>query len=345
MFKKARLKLTAWYLIIIMAISLSFSVAIFTSVDRELVRMDNMRKERQERVESMQEFIIERGFPPPQEEVNINLATLEESRIRIITILGFINASILIISGLGGYFLAGQTLDPISRMVKGQKEFVSNASHELRTPLTSLKTEIEVALRSKNMTLTEAKNLLKSNLEDVNSMQKLSNYLLELNRFENIENNIKMEKINLGKITEDVLQNIEQCTEKNNIKITKHTQTVWIKGDKDATSELATIFIDNAIKYSKKDGKVIVTVLKNGTLVVKDYGIGIADSDIPHIFDRFYRADLSRSKEKIDGYGLGLSIAKSIADRMGVKIKVQSKVGKGSIFSVQFPLNFPHEKV
>lgn len=345
MFKKARLKLTAWYLVIIMAISLSFSVAIFTSVDRELVRMDNMRKERQDRIESMQEFIIERGFPPPQEEVKVNLASLEESRVRIITILGLINVSILIISGLGGYFLAGQTLDPISRMVKEQKEFVSNASHELRTPLTSLKTEIEVALRSKNMSLVEAKRLLRSNLEDVDSIQKLSNYLLKLNRFENTENSLKIEKIDLGKITEDVLQNIKQLAEKNDIKIIKHTPMVWIKGDRDAATELTTILVDNAIKYSKKGGKVMVTVLKNGTFVVKDYGIGIADGDIPHIFDRFYRADISRSKEKIDGYGLGLSIAKSISDRMGVKIKVQSKVGKGSVFSVQFPLDFLNEKV
>ena len=98
---------------------------------------------------------------------------------------------------------------------------------------------------------------------------------------------------------------------------------------------MAIILFDNAIKYSKKGGKVEVKTYRS-TLEVIDNGIGILEEDIPHVFDRFYRADSSRSKEKTDGYGLGLSIAKSITDLHGARIKVESKVGKGSVFTVSF---------
>lgn len=337
MFKEARLRLTAWYLVIIMSISLSFSAAIYTTVNRELTRMDNMRKDRQNRVETMQMLMEQRGFPPPVDILVPDSEGLEQSRIRIITILGIINSAIFLVSGLGGYFLAGQTLDPISKMMVEQKKFVGDASHELRTPLTSLKTEIEVALRDKNMKLVDARKLLKSNLEDVNKMQKLSNYLLKLNKYENGGLNLKKERVNLGQVVSDASDSLIDYAGEKGIKIVKNIDETYINGDKDAINELATIFIDNAIKYSGKSKKVEVSVKKGGFLAVRDYGIGIGEDDTRHIFDRFYRVDSSRSKEKIDGFGLGLSIAKSISDELGAKVKVESKAGKGSIFSVQFP--------
>jgi signal transduction histidine kinase len=101
--------------------------------------------------------------------------------------------------------------------------------------------------------------------------------------------------------------------------------------------ELSTILIENAIKYSGNSKSVEVKTRGRGVLEVKDFGIGIPGTDLPHIFERFYRADSSRSKEKIDGYGLGLSIAKSIVDKLGGKIRVESKPGRGTTFSVQLP--------
>ena len=300
--------------------------------------MDNMRRERQNRIETIENILLQKGFPPPQDNIPQNQETLEQSRIRIISILGFINGAILIISGFGGYLLAGLTLAPIQKMVKEQKDFVGNASHELRTPITSLKTEIEVALRDKKMTLKDAQALLKSNLEDINSMQKLSDYLLALSKFENTENIMQVRKMDLGKVVSDSIDNVVPMAAKKRISIVKDLCQSFINADPAAVSQLATILIDNAVKYSGKAKKVKVTVTGTGQLIVRDFGIGILESDLPHIFDRFYRADASRSKNKVDGYGLGLSIAKSIADRLGVKIKVESTQGKGSIFSVQFPL-------
>ena len=338
MFHEARLKLTGWYLLIIMAISLSFSVAIYAGVNNELVRIGNVQKARQARVDTISNFLTQNGLPIPPESQSPNEETVEAARLRIISALGLINLSILVISGLGGYFLAGLTLDPISEMVKEQKEFVSNASHELRTPLTSLKTEIEVALRDRTMNLTDVKKLLTSNLEDVNSMQRLSNYLLELNRYENSDLELEIKKINLAEVAGRVIGQIGPIARKKGIKITSKLKKTVVHGTEDSLTELSKILIENAVKYSGKNKSVEVKTKNGGILEVKDFGIGIPEADIPHIFDRFYRGESSRSKEKVDGYGLGLSIAKSIVDKLGGKIKVDSKLGQGTTFSVQIPV-------
>ncbi len=336
MFKEARLKLTGWYLAIIMAISFSFSVAIYAGVNNELTRIGDMQRARQDRVDTISNFLIQNGLPVPPEVQSLDSETVEQARLRIISTLGLINIAILVISGLGGYFLAGLTLDPISKMVKKQKEFVGNASHELRTPLTSLKTEIEVALRDKNMDVDDFKNLLRSNLEDVNSMQKLSNYLLELNRYENSDINIEIGKVELSGIVAQVVKKVGPVAHTKKIQLVTKLQKVIVSGNEDALSELSTILIENAIKYSGRSKTVEIKTKGKGTLEVKDFGIGIPEADLPHIFERFYRSELSRSKEKIDGYGLGLSIAKSIVDKLGGKIRVASKLGQGTTFSVQF---------
>jgi two-component system sensor histidine kinase CiaH len=250
MFHKARIKLTGWYLLIIMAISLSFSVAIYAGINNELVRINNSQRARQERVETINTLLKQKGLPMPPESQIFEPETIDAARVRIISILGLINLSIVIISGLGGYILAGQTLEPIGKMVKEQKEFVGNASHELRTPLTSLKTEIEVSLRDKNMSVTEYKKLLKSNLEDVNSMQKLSNYLLELNRYTNSDYRPDIAKVDLAKVVSLVIKKIGPIANKNKIKILANLQKTNVSANSEALVELSTILIENAIKYS-----------------------------------------------------------------------------------------------
>lgn len=320
MFKEARFKLTAWYLSIIMVISLSFSVAIYIGVNRELVRFETAQNLRQHRVDVISEYLRTNGIPiPPEQPPQLDSETIEAARIRIITILGIINFAILGVAGAGGYFLAGQTLEPIEKNLEEQKEFISNASHELRTPLTSLKTEIEVALRDKKMSPADAKKLLLSNLEDVNKMQKLSNYLLELNRYES-GRELSMVKVDLRKV---VIKAVGRKDVKTNLRKS------IVMGNEDSLVELTGILLDNAIKYGK--GKPVeVRTKTEGIIEVTDHGVGISRSDLPHIFDRFYRSDKSRGT---NGYGLGLSIAKSIVDAHHGTISVSSS-GKGSTFKV-----------
>lgn len=334
MFHTARIKLTGWYLLIIMAISLSFSVAIYAGVNNELTRIGDLQKARQNRVDTISNFLKQNGLPVPPEAQALESETIEAARLRIISALGLINLSILVVSGLGGYLLAGLTLEPISEMVRKQKEFVGNASHELRTPLTSLKTEIEVALRDKGLSLADYKKLLQSNLEDVNNMQRLSNYLLGLGKYENSETDLELTGIDLASVIAKVVKTIKPVADKKKIKIVAKLSKTKVYGNEQALAELATILIENAIKYSGDSKVVEVKTKEKGILEVKDFGIGIAKEDIPHIFERFYRSEHSRSKEKTDGFGLGLSIAKPIVDKLNGKIKVKSKLGRGTTFSV-----------
>lgn len=319
MFTTARVKLTAWYLAIIMSISFFFSVIIYSGVNRELVRIQNFQKARIQKIIGGRIGVFE--VPLSQ----LDLDEIDQSRNKILLTLGIINLSILVMSGVGGYFLAGRTLDPIAKMIEEQKEFVGNASHELRTPITSLKTEIEVFLRGKKSKLSDAISLLKSNLEDVNRMQKLSNYLLEVSRYES-GRKLSFQKINLADVVGEAL---------GKLKVKKDLQNTTVWANKDAVIELTRILVDNAIKYSRKNPKVVVKV-KSKTIEVSDNGIGIAASDIPHIFERFYRSDKSRSLHKVEGYGLGLSIAESIVRLHGARIYVSSIVDKGTTFRVVF---------
>jgi len=311
MFKKARTKLTVYYLAIIMAISIFFSLIIYQSTTFELRRIENMQRIRK-----------------PNPAFLIDPDIVKETKSRIFFTLLTINSFILGLSGISGYFLAGKTLAPISKMIEDQKDFVSNASHELRTPLSVLKTQIEVALRDKEMSLDEAKKLLESNLEDVNNMTKLSNYLLELNKFQNSENIIKFKKVDLANLVIDALKTLKLNDDKT---IKTELNKSVINCDPDSTKELISILIDNAHKYG--ESKEISLSLRNKELKISDKGTGISREDLPHIFDRFYRGDKARSH---DGYGLGLSIAKQIADNHGAKIKVESKINKGSTFKVIF---------
>ncbi len=305
LFQSARTKLTLFYLTIIMVISIFFSFIIYRGATAELNRIENMQRVRK---------------PNPQFVIDPEI--IIETKARIFFSLLSLNAIILCVSGISGYFLAGKTLNPIAKMMEEQKDFVSNASHELRTPLAALKSQIEVALRSKSISTKEAKEILKSNLEDVNNMVSLSNYLLKLNKFQLENNKLDFKKIELSKIINKVVKDK---------KIKLDLDKSIVKVNEDSIYELISILVDNAVKYG--EGGEISLSLRNKTLKITDHGVGISEKDLPHIFDRFYRGDKARSH---DGYGLGLSIAKQIADLHGARIKVDSKLGVGTTFKVVF---------
>ena len=170
MFQKARIKLTAWYLLIIMLVSTSFSMVIFRVLTSELDRIERVARIR-----------IEHRLPQPP--VFLDTDLVQETKRRLLLRLVAINVLIVTGSAVAGYFLAGRTLTPIADMVDEQNRFITDASHELRTPLTSLKSEIEVNLRDKELSLVQAKALLTSNLEDVNSLQVLSDGLIRLTHY------------------------------------------------------------------------------------------------------------------------------------------------------------------
>ncbi len=341
-FEKARLKLTAWYLLIIMIISIAFSAFIFLGANREFDRILRLQKFRIENPQ-LQIHMLQ---PFPWQDDIISLPekpepdVMQEARARVIIDLIGINIVILIISSLAGYFLAGRTLVPIKKMVDEQNRFITDASHELRTPLTSLRTEIEVGLRDKSIDVMDAKKLLESNLEEVVGLQALSDNLLELAQngkeitIENMKENSLLEIVNAA------IKKVESLALKKQITIEKKIKDEKISAVSDRVKELFVILLDNAIKYSKENEKISIQSKKQQNMIevsVTDFGMGIAKEDLPHIFDRFYRANKSRSKTDVPGYGLGLSIAKKIIESHNGQISVTSIPGKKTTFTVFIP--------
>jgi signal transduction histidine kinase len=254
--------------------------------------------------------------------------------------------AILGISTGGGWFLAGKTLKPIKEMVDEQGRFITDASHELRTPLTSLKTEIEVNLRDKKLTLEEAKKLLKSNLEEVNSLQSLSDGLIKLTQYQKGSNGLIFTEVTLSSISKEAIKKIESLAQNKKIEIVNKISDLKIQGDKQTLIELLVIFLDNAIKYSSSQTKIKLNTEKTDhhvSLSINDEGIGIEKKDLPHLFDRFYQSNQARTKSPTMGYGLGLSIAKQIVDKHHGLIRVQSRLGKGTTFIVQLPYKQPRQ--
>jgi len=342
MFHSARVKLTGWYLIIIMIISAIFSLAIYQGVVFEIERGLRMQSRRAIVHEQIDKKItlIKTGdiFEELTPEDKI---IFEEAKQRVANKLVFINLGIFFVAGGLGYFLSGKTLNPIEQMVNDQKRFIADASHELRTPLTSMKTEIEVNLRDKQLNFSQTQKLILSNLEEINKMQTLINYLLTLSKQQDNQQLLVKKPFSIKTAVDSAFKNIEKLLLDQNLTLVKKIKDTTIVGDQISITELLTILLDNAIKYSPEKNKIIIkTEVHNKKIVilVQDFGIGIKEKDLPHIFNRFYRADNSRSKTKIDGYGLGLSIAKSIVDNHHGQISVTSKVNQGSTFKVELPI-------
>lgn len=347
MFTKARIKLTTYYLTIIMFVSLLFSLLAYRGFVFEIWRGLRLQGDNlpQSVLEGIKEEVYNRPAPfgifygPARLGQIINEEIYEEARKRVLINLIYINLAVLIVAGIGGYVLAGLTLEPIEEVMEEQKRFVSDASHELRTPLTSLKTEIEVALRDKKLTLGGAKEILSSNLNDVDKIQSLTTYLLTLSRFEKIDKK-NFDRVNMKEIINSVVRRQKTIINSKHLKFTTKLQDLTVWGMPIALTELVSILIDNAVKYTPPKGTIEVKLEKSGRgmkLKVSDTGIGISDEDKKHIFDRFYRANQSRSKDSVDGFGLGLSIAKKIVEVHKGSIKVESKVGKGSTFCISLP--------
>lgn len=331
MFRRTRLKLTAWYLLIIMMVSLLFSGAIYRGMSFEMERSLRAQQFRFER---------ERGGGFPFLPLSLDRQLLAEAQEHIKLNLLFINFVILTVSGVAGYFLAGRTLQPIEVMIAEQNRFISDASHELRTPITAMMTSIEVGLRDEKLGLVKARKLLSGSLTDVLALRSLSDDLIRLAVYQQSNGNVKFGAVNLSGIVSEAVKKVGVMAQQKKIAINNKVRKNIVLGDTKSLTELVVILLDNAIKYSPVGKKIFLESKKNTgrvILTVIDQGYGISKEDLPHIFDRFYRADKSRSKET-GGYGLGLSIAAKIVKLHHGSIKAESISGKGTTFIVELPV-------
>lgn len=343
MFKTAQLKLTAWYVLAIMLLSIIFSLVLYLVLSREIRRFG---LEQQQWIERR----LLRGegdsfsYFPLRFSVAVNDPRLEQLAIkRIRQDLIAMNAIILLFSTLFSYLLAGRTLSPIQSMLEHQKRFVGDVSHELRTPLAALRTELEVNLRDETLNLKDARQNMESNLEEVKRLQSMTDSILRLSQYDDVQSK-ELEKVyhttNIGLIIETAYGKIKSLAKQKKIHFELQMASVGVMGDEASLTEVFIILFDNAIKYSNADTTVKVEVLpkrKYVAISVIDQGAGIAKTELPYIFDRFYRSDKARQKTGNNGHGLGLAIAQHIIEEHHGKISVKSTLGKGSTFSVTLP--------
>lgn len=287
----------------------------------------------------------------------------------------------LIVSVIGGIFLAGRSLKPVDDIVKTAREiasgnlhrripepkaqdeisnlvktlnemieqidrsfermrqFSADVSHELKTPLTIIRGEIELALTSKK-SVSALRKTLADILEEVVRLSNMIEDLLMLYKSETGQIKLDIKKVNIAKLLMELLEDMKILAEKNevNLKVGR-IEEVFVDGDEMKLKQLFLNLIDNAIKYNKKNGVVEINVENQGEFVnisVSDTGIGIPKEELNFIFERFYRVDKARTRAS-GGAGLGLSIAKWIAQMHNGRIEVESELGQGSKFTVILP--------
>lgn len=219
-------------------------------------------------------------------------------------------------------------------------QFTADASHELRTPVAVMRTSAEIALR-KPRSESEYRNTLSQVLQETDKISQLIENLLELARADSGAAQMRMERTDVSAILAGCCEESKLLADKQGVALCRNgaDTSVWVNANAAAIERLFTIVLDNAIKYTP-GGRVDVRLnATNGFAVaeIRDTGIGISAEDIPHVFDRFYRADRARSRET-GGSGLGLAIAKWIAEAHDGGIEVHSTIGKGSVFEIRLPL-------
>ncbi|MDO4162360.1 MAG: ATP-binding protein [Pseudomonadota bacterium] len=239
-----------------------------------------------------------------------------------------------LLSLLAASLLANNAVKPIAEAYRRQKEFVSDASHELKTPLSVLLTYTEILQKQ-----PQNKTALQVMRDETKNMSDLVENLLALTRLENIKK-ITGQEQNVSKILFPLTEQLNAVHHQRTEPATAVCpENITVKMAEQHLKRLLTILLDNAFKYTPEDKKIKVCVSTDEhktKITVTDEGIGIKADDLPHIFERFYRVDKGRNRQK-GGFGLGLSLAQDIVQKYQGQIKVKSQEGKGTSFIVLLP--------
>jgi heavy metal sensor kinase len=221
-------------------------------------------------------------------------------------------------------------------------QFTADASHELRTPIAVMRTAAELALR-KTRTEAEYQETLAQIVRETAKVSDLLENLLTLARSDAETSQLAMQRADLNEILDEACSASRYLAEQKNVTLSRNGTSVptWVMANAPSVERLFLIVLDNAVKYTPSGGTVHVKLAAADGVAeaeVRDSGIGIAADDMPHIFDRFYRADRARTREP-GGAGLGLAIGQWIAQAHGGEIRVESELAKGSSFKVRLPIS------
>jgi sensor histidine kinase len=243
----------------------------------------------------------------------------------------------LVFAAAIGYVLSGGAMKPVREAYEKQRQFAADASHELRTPLAVVLASADLLLTDPSITSPFLKQVIEDVRDEVKKMTKLVGELLTVARTDAKANQLKPVRMDLVAAAQQTVRIMRPFAEKKDIVIAEELpKRAELYADEQKIRQLILILVDNAVKYTPKHGRISVCVQEEkGTVMlsVSDTGIGIAPEHIERIFDRFYRVDKARSR-RMGGNGLGLAIAREIAEAHGGTIAVESEMGKGTTFRV-----------
>lgn len=310
--------MTLFYLLIITIITLIFNIIIWGSINvdtREVSLPFSFSEEvKREIVEAQNEKTLQQiGFS-----------------------LLWLDAMVIILGGIGSYLLAKKTLEPLERAHELQSQFVSDVSHELRTPLAAMQLEAEILLKDSSAKKSDLREGLESTLEEVHSLSSLTQMLLKLSQ---LDKKIENTTINLNEAVESRLSKFPKKT------IDFHATKIFLaQANATAVDEIVTILIDNALKYRTSEAPIQVKIFREHRRVVLEVTNAseeITKEVLEKMFDRFYREDRARSQNaRLDGHGLGLSIAKRLAEMMNAELYVRNEKLSTGEFETTFGISF-----
>jgi|GEM_PF-1012745 len=333
-FRVARIRLTAFYLLIITVIVVVLSSALYS------VHSTNVHRFQEHAAEPAEDLLARR--------------TMRQSLTDYLEDLGrsIILADIITIVVAGGlsYVLAGRTLAPIRANMEAEKQLFAAVAHDLKTPLAVMKTEAEVALRGKRTTVRESKDVLASTIEEVDRMSSLVDQILALSRLRSAgsfaaRSGSEQSVVNFTEVAERAVKRHQLHAINRHITLTfeRTADAAWVTGNRSDLERAIANIVDNAIRYNRPGGSVAVSLERRGShidLSVQDTGAGIPGQHLSRITEPFYRVDSSRTEDS-GGAGLGLSIARQIAENRGGSLLVSSTEGEGTHVTLRLPTHKP----
>lgn len=263
---------------------------------------------------------------------------LEDRYAALIGVFGAASLAALLLVAAGGSILVGKSAEPVERTMEQMRRFMADAAHELRTPITVLRSRAEVALQQPRDASSYVSALQGVESESIR-LGRIVDDLLTLARADAGERPIDHERFLLDEVVLDAAAAASAMAQSKSVTIVVGDgDGCPVYGDSILVRQLVMILLDNAIKFTPAGGTIHLRVFADdgrSSLVVEDDGIGIPAGQLPHIYERFYRGDPAR--ERSEGAGLGLSIARWIADAHGAEIEISSRDGSGTRAEIRFP--------
>lgn len=325
-FDNAVWRLTAWYTAILIVLSLAFGAIVYVVAHAELHSAINTPS------------AARRVFVESALATQYRQELLDQSLAHLFNSLALFTVSIVMLGGICSYFFARRTLQPIADAAEAQERFSSDVAHELKTPLTVIQTELEVALRDPAATKSAYRETLDSNLDEVARLRALTDRLLLLSHDQAPD----CTPTDINEVITEAIDRVQGRAELRGTTIESNARPATVLADAASLADALVILLDNAIKYSPAGSTVTISSTSRRRsghyeIHVTDHGGGVADADRPYIFDRFYRADQSRTNSSVNGTGLGLPLARKLMALQSGRAYLSRSSTQGSTFTLSIP--------